>query len=93
MRYVKWTAGLAGLAGALAIAAIPARATDTASLSGCTTLQSQVRTALQSNAQSPNYDSALKEQRYGLEFCSNGFFQNGVSHYEQALKLLGVDKT
>ncbi len=93
MRNVKRTAGLAVLSAGLAFAAAPAKATDTASLSGCTTMQTQVRTALQSNAQSPNYESALKEQRYGLEFCSNGFYQNGVSHYEQALKLLGVDKT
>jgi len=93
MRNVKWMAGLVILTGAFAFAASPAGATDTASLSGCASLQDQVKTALQSNAQSPNYENAVKEQRYGLEFCSNGFYQNGVSHYSEALKLLGVDKT
>ena len=93
MRNVKWMAGIAILSGALACAAAPANAADSASLSGCASLQSQVKTALQSNAQSPNYENAVKEQRYGVEFCSNGFYQNGVSHYSEALKLLGVDKT
>jgi hypothetical protein len=56
-------------------------------------MQGEVKTALTSNAQSPNYEDAVKQQRYGVEFCNNGFYQNGVSHYEQALKLLGVEKS
>ena len=93
MRYVQFAAGLAILSGALSFAASSAGAAETADVSGCNGMQEQVQTALQSNAQSPNYDDAVKQQKVGAEFCSHGFYRNGVAHYAQALKLLGANKT
>ena len=93
MRYINLAASFVVLSGTLAFAASSAGAAQTASLSGCTELQDQVKSALESNAQSPNYHEAVKQQRYGVEFCSNGFYQNGVAHYTEALKLLGADRS
>jgi hypothetical protein len=89
MRFVHLAASIALLSGAVAFAA-PASAENSANLGSCATMQDQVKAALSSNAQSPNYATAVKEQRYGLEFCSEGFYRNGVAHYSQALQLLGA---
>lgn len=61
-----------------------------ASVSSCLKLSDQVKTALQNGQQSANYDSAKKEGRYGLEYCNNAFYAQGIQHYERALQLLGV---
>jgi hypothetical protein len=61
-----------------------------ASASTCVSLASQVRTALASNQQSANYEAAVKESRYGRDFCANAQPRVGTAHYAQALKLLGV---
>jgi hypothetical protein len=56
-------------------------------------MASQVRTALTDNAQSANYQDAVKQQRYGRDFCANSFYKTGVDHYAEALRLLGVSKS
>jgi hypothetical protein len=53
-------------------------------------MATQTRTALQSNQQSANYEQARKEDGYGRDFCANGMQKEGLQHYAQALKLLGV---
>ena len=82
----------AGVAAALGLGALNASAAQSASLSGCMDMADQVKTALASNSQSPNYHEAVKEQGYGRQFCASGLYQNGVDHYAQALKLLGAQK-
>jgi hypothetical protein len=89
MRFVHLAASIAVLSGTLAFAA-SASAEETASLGTCATMQDQVKAALASNSQSPNYETAVKEQRYGVEFCGQGFYRNGVAHYSEALQLLGA---
>ncbi|MGD0190481.1 MAG: hypothetical protein ABSD74_07055 [Rhizomicrobium sp.] len=91
MRFVHLAASIAVLSGTLALA-VPASAQDSANLGTCATMQDQVKAALSSNSQSPNYENAVKEQRYGLEFCSEGFYRNGAAHYSQALRLLGAQQ-
>ena len=92
MRYLNFAASLAILSGTFAFTAVSASAEGTDNLAGCASMQQQVKSALDSNAQSPNYHSAVKEQRYGLEFCSQGLYRNGVSHYAEALKLLSAQQ-
>jgi hypothetical protein len=59
-------------------------------LSGCVNMEQQVKTALASNQQSPNYDAANKEQNYGRQYCTNTFYAQGIDHYDRALALLGT---
>lgn len=92
MRHLTSTFGIAALSGTLAFAVLPASAQPTASQSGCVEMQTQVKEALAGNAQSANYEDAVKQQRYGTEFCTRGFYQGGIAHYAEALKLLGVSK-
>jgi hypothetical protein len=66
---------------------------QTASVTGCLDMAHQVRTALEANAQSPNYQEAVKEQGYGRDFCNNSYYQVGINHYSHALELLGVNKS
>ena len=91
MRYVNLAITVAAVSGTLASA--PVGAQPTASLTGCVEMQDQVKTALAGNAQSPSYEDAVKQQRFGTEFCNKGFYQNGVAHYAEALKLLGVSQS
>ena len=55
----------------------------------CRQMDSQVRTAL-TTAQSTNKDQAEHERNSGQQFCTHGYYRVGISHYEQALKLLGA---
>ena len=91
MRNLKLAMGVAILCstfvGGAAIAA-----EQTASVTGCLDMAHQVKAALDANAQSPNYLQAVKEQGYGRDFCANSFYQSGISHYNHALELLGVNK-
>jgi hypothetical protein len=89
MRFMPFAMCAAVLGAALA--SVPASADD-ASLSNCVKMASQVRDALASNAQSASYQAANKEKGYGQDFCANGLYKNGVEHYAEALKLLGVSK-
>jgi hypothetical protein len=56
----------------------------------CGSMAMETRTALQSNQQSANYEQARKEDGYGRDFCDHGMQKEGLQHYAQALKLLGV---
>jgi len=90
MRYAILAAGVVAAVG---FGPLNASATQSASLSGCIDMADQVKSALASNPQSPNFTEAHKQQGYGREFCANGLYQNGVDHYAQALKLLGAQKS
>ena len=87
MRFVNVAAAAAVCIG-LGMSA--ASAQEVASVTSCNTLASQVRDALGGNAQSSNFDAARKERTYGQEYCTNGFYAQGVMHYTRALQLLGV---
>jgi hypothetical protein len=52
----------------------------------------QVKTALASNSQSPNYQEAVKEKNNGQSFCNESFYQYGINHFSHALQLLGANK-
>jgi hypothetical protein len=79
-----------GAAIALSVTAASAEPDQVASASGCLKLQDQVHDALAGNQQSTNFADAKKQNAYGREFCSNGFYAKGMEHYEHALQLLGV---
>jgi hypothetical protein len=93
MRNLSIAASAAVLCGSLAFGAASANAEETASMSGCLDMASQVKNALASNEQSSSYRDAVKQQGYGRDFCANGLYKNGVAHYAEALRLLGVSKT
>lgn len=78
--------------GAAALSA-PASAEETGNLSTCVKLASQVNQALASNAQSPSYEAAKKEKGYGRDYCATGLYAQGTTHYAEALKLLGAEKS
>ncbi|HEX3429863.1 MAG TPA: hypothetical protein VHT03_03175 [Rhizomicrobium sp.] len=72
---------------------LPAGAEQTGNLSSCVKLAGEVNQALASNSQSPSYDAAAKEKSYGRDYCATGLYAQGVTHYAEALKLLGADKS
>ncbi|HEY5338157.1 MAG TPA: hypothetical protein VIJ85_08145 [Rhizomicrobium sp.] len=86
MRNLKLTA--LALCATVAMGASAANAAE-ASADTCMSMQSQVKAAVASNQQSPNLAAAMKESGYGRDFCNNAMYKNGISHYAQALKLLG----
>ena len=92
MRSVKFAVFAAAAFVGLGLTAASAYADQTASVTNCLSLAEQVKTALSNNSQSPNYEAAKQERNYGLEFCNASFYSKGVAHYQQALKLLGVDQ-
>jgi len=83
--------GIAFIAAAsiFAVGGSVANATDGAQQT-CTSMATQTRDALQGNRQSSNYGQARKESEYGRDFCNNGMPKQGIEHYAQALKLLGI---
>jgi hypothetical protein len=93
MRYITLAAGLALLSGTFVLSALPASAQDTSNVTGCISMQEQVKTALDSNAQSANYRDAVRQKQIAQDYCSSGLYQNGVVHYAEALKLLGVGRS
>ena len=93
MRHFYRAASISIFSGALAVAASSFAFAQDAKLSTCVDMRNQVNTALADNAQSPKYEDAKKQQQYGTEFCGSGLYQNGVSHYAEALKLLGASKS
>jgi hypothetical protein len=88
MRSVKLA--VLAVATCVGLAAASANAEQVASVSSCLSVAQQVKTALDSNAQSSSYQDAMKERNYGLEFCNAGFYAKGITHYNRALELLGV---
>ena len=59
----------------------------------CAEQGQKVNTALAANQQSPQYQDALKEAHNGRDFCLNGYYKVGLTHYANALKMLGVSAT
>jgi hypothetical protein len=93
MRHLTLTMSAAALCASAAFVSLPASAQQTANLSTCIKIADQVEHALAANPQSPNHEAATREQLTARGFCANGFYSRGVASYEQALKLLGVDKS
>ena len=93
MLKLKSVGGVALVCSVLAFNVASASAAEAANLTSCAEQARQVRTALDANQQSPNLTDAQKEQRYGREFCNGGFYQKGLDHYAQALKLLDPAKS
>lgn len=91
MRNLKLATGVAILCSALTAGATSAMA-DSATAANCYNMEEQVNAALAANAQSPNYQEAVKEKNNGLSFCTKSFFQYGINHYNHALTLLGASK-
>ena len=86
------TASIALLAGAASLS-LPAGAEETGNLSSCVKLAGEVNQALANNSQSASYQAAAKEKNYGRDYCSTGLYGQGVTHYAEALKLLGAEKS
>ena len=78
------------IASGFVVSAASAAPDQMANLNNCVKLSEQVKSALDSNQQSTNYDEAKKQDRFGREFCTNAFYAQGMAHYEHALQLLGV---
>lgn len=93
MRLATVTISAALIGAGLTLASVPAIAEATGSLSGCAKMADQVKQALASNSQSTSYDQAVKEKDYGRDFCNYGLYARGESHYAEALKLLGAEKS
>jgi hypothetical protein len=92
MRNLKLAAGAAILCSTLVAGATAAVAQE-ATAANCHEMADQVNAALAANAQSPNYQEAVKEKNNGLSFCTENFFRYGIDHYSHALTLLGVNKS
>ncbi len=88
MRYTKPAAGAAIVLAVLASGAAPANAGKANNLS-CVRSGKDVRTALDANKTSPNYEAAMTKRNQGLFACNSGFYKLGMAHYTAALKLLG----
>jgi hypothetical protein len=84
--------GLALLSGTIALSALPAGAEEMSNVTGCISMQEQVKSALESNAQSANYHDAVRQKQIGQDYCANGLYHSGVVHYAEALRLLGAGK-
>ena len=92
MRFLTITATTVALLTGAAALSFPADAEETGNLSSCVKLAGEVNQALASNSQSASYEAAAKEKSYGRDYCSTGLYAQGVTHYAQALKLLGAGK-
>lgn len=93
MRVLTLTFSAAALCASVALGSLPAVADETGNSSSCLKMANEVSQALAANPQSANHEAAVKEEIYGRGFCANGFYGHGMEHYEQALKLLGADKS
>lgn len=87
MRSVKIAMCVAALGLGLTVAS--ANAQQVASVQTCLSSAAQVKAALSTNAQSANYQDAMKQRNFGLTYCNSGFYAQGVEHYNRALQLLG----
>jgi hypothetical protein len=91
MRSMKFVSYAAALSIGLGMTVASANAQQqVATVQSCLNVAAQVKTALDSNTQSANYEDAMKERNYGLAFCNGGYYAKGVSHYGHALQILGV---
>jgi hypothetical protein len=78
------------LTAGIALAATSAFADEQENAAGCRHMSKAVSSALEANASATNYQHALAEQDAGQKYCQVGLFGEGISHYANALKLLGV---
>jgi hypothetical protein len=91
MRSMKFATCAAVLSIGLGMTVASANAQQqVATVQSCLNVAAQVKTALDANAQSANYEDAMKERNYGLAFCNGGYYAKGVAHYGRALQILGV---
>lgn len=93
MRFENLAIGIATVGLIVALGTTSVSAAQTASVSTCLKMADQVKTALSSKPQAANHEAAAKQDVYGREFCLSGFYQKGIDHYTEALKLLGVNAT
>lgn len=93
MRLLTIAATTFALSLGAAALSVSANAEETGNLSTCVKLASEVNQALASNMQSPDYQAAAKEKSFGRDYCASGLYPQGTTHYAQALKLLGADKS
>lgn len=93
MRPVSLVVSTLALSLGAAALSVPAGAEETGNLSSCVKLASEVNQALASSSQSPSHDAAVKEKGYGRDYCGTGLYAQGVTHYAEALKLLGADRS
>ena len=93
MRFLTIAATTLALSLGATAFSVSASAEESGNLSTCVKLAGQVNQALASNTQSPSYDAAAKEKSYGRDYCATGLYPQGVTHYAQALKLLGADRS
>jgi len=84
-KYVVSAAALSMLLGTAAVA----QTDEPASVIGCLHMQKKVSTALDANAQSPNYAAAKTQAQGAQGFCAQGLYKLGVNGYAKALDLLG----
>jgi len=90
MRKLNWIA-IAVLSSGVAMGSVAAQAAE-ANATNCLQMAQQVKTALADNPGSPGYADALKAQVNGRDFCANGLYDQGVSHYTHALAYLGANR-
>ncbi|HEX9158888.1 MAG TPA: hypothetical protein VF835_01570 [Rhizomicrobium sp.] len=76
-----------------AVLSVPASAEESGNLATCVKLAGQVSQALAGSAQSPSYDAAKKEKGFGRDYCASGLYAQGTTHYAEALKLLGAERS
>jgi hypothetical protein len=93
MRLLTLAVSAAALCASVVLGSISAGAEETGTVSDCVKLADQVNQALAANPQSPNHEAAVQEKLNARGFCNYGFYGRGVEDYEQALKLLGADKS
>lgn len=89
MRYASIAAGAALCLGLLnGVATASAEEETTAAT--CQSMESQVRSAMNTAQQQSNsQQEAQKERATGHQYCARGFYKIGTEHFAQALKLLG----
>jgi hypothetical protein len=85
MRNLKWAA-----VALLSSGIVFAGSANAADMGACAHMATAVRSAIESNASSANLADAQKEQGLGRDWCANGLYDRGISHYQHALDLLGV---
>lgn len=91
MRYTKPVASAAFILAALAFGTGSVSAGQADNLR-CVRAGKEVRTALDANKTSSNYDAAMAKRSEGIRACNSGFYKMGLERYSEALKLLGADK-
>lgn len=81
----------AAVIAASSLVAANAYAEDAApTFSNCIKMEKQVKSALETNQQASNYDTAKSELRAGRGYCASGLYQSGLDHFASALKLIGA---